>query len=131
MYVAAKQEHEETTRCARWNADDRASRRRWDGLFVSRVVVGDRREDLRGRLLDAVEGLGQRVLVARIELDVVGGGGVGVEANRLGYDERNRLGFGLADRLGTANRAFTVMQEFVSEFMGQRREFLGWRQVVA
>ena len=33
-------------------------------------------------------------------LDVIGGGGIGVEGDGVGNDEGDRLGFGFADSLG-------------------------------
>src|SRR5690606_38134821 len=67
--------------------------RRLDGGGV------DGRDDPGSGLLDAVEGLSQRLGVAVEELDVVAGGSAGLQADRLADDEGDRLGLGLADGL--------------------------------
>ena len=45
------------------------------------LLLGDGFEDGVGSLLDAVEGLGKHFLGALMELDVVAGGGAGVESD--------------------------------------------------
>jgi len=64
---------------------------------------GERRDDVGGGLLDAVQRRSQRVRLAVVELDVVAGGGAGVQAHGLGDDERHGLCLRLAD--GLAGRA--------------------------
>lgn len=84
-------------------------------------------EDVGRGSLDAAEGLGQGVLVPGVELDVVGGGGAGVESDRAADDEGHGLGLGLPHRLG-GPLLRDVMKGLVGQLVDEDRELLRGRK---
>ena len=64
-------------------------------------------------MLNESERLSERLLVAVVELDVIGGGGVGLKPDALAHNERDGLGLSLADCLRRFFSTLATMQNLV------------------
>ncbi len=73
-------------------------------------------------LPDPVQRLHRCLFLAVVELDVVTGGGVGVEVDGFTDHKGDSLGFSLQDRLRSLFHALLVVQYFMRLFMDQDSE---------
>jgi len=99
-----------------------------DGLALSISIAHDGADDLGRCSPYPLQRFQQRVLVAAVQVDVVGRCVRCVEADGLADHEGNRLGLGLADRSARRPRLADLVQQLVGKFVREHRELLGWWQ---
>lgn len=95
-------------------------------LFPHRVPGRDSAEDCGCGGLNEAERLGERLSVAVVKLDVIGGCGVRFETDGRTYDECHcfRLRFSISLRRGTP--ALAMVQPFMCKLMKEDRKLLPW-----
>jgi hypothetical protein len=85
----------------------------------------DSRQDLGAHILDVLERLSERVLIAVVQLHVVPGRGIRLKPDGLTDHERNRLSLCLSDAFRCLGAACGKVQPRMRKFMRQYMEFLG------
>ena len=107
-------------------------------LFLSQSVGLGIRQPLRreqviqnprGGLLDRRQRVGEGLLIAMVERNVIGCRVLGLKANALAHHKGDRLRLGFPNDLWQRRRRFIVVHHLVSEFMRQNRKFLRGRHV--
>jgi hypothetical protein len=87
-----------------------------------RSRIRERGEHLRNRLPYMTEALGQELGISVPQLDIVGCSRTGFEPNSVANHERGRLRFGFADSAWRAGAPIAAVQEFMREFVRERRK---------
>ncbi len=82
---------------------------RYGAQYLSRLLLNERQR------------LGQRDLVAGMQLDVIAASGIGIKADCVANNERDGFGFSFTHPMSRRRPAVTSVEQFMGNFVNQDR----------